>query len=181
MSAPQAERGWRRVFPHPVLSLQLTVTWLVLSHSLALVHVLSALLMAWGLPHLLAPFLDQASRVRWGQAFCLVGVVLWDIVVSNVTVARITLGPMGKPKPAWLRVPLATTHPRVNAFFASIITTTPGTVSIVVDDVKGEILVHALNCDDAAAMVRDMKHRYEAPLIRIFRIDDAGTAFRRST
>jgi len=180
MSHSPTERGWRRAFPHPVLSLQLTTSWLVLSHSLALVHILSAVFMAWLLPHLLAPFLDQATRVRWPQAFRLLAVVLWDIVISNITVARITLGPMGRPQPAWLRVPLDTTHPRVNAFFASIITTTPGTVSMVVDDQKGEILVHALNCEDAEGMVRDMKQRYEAPLIRIFSADEAGSLFRRS-
>lgn len=173
MNSPDLSSGWRQVFPHPVLSLQLTTTWLVLSHSVALVHLLSAVFMAWLLPHMLAPFLDQASRVRWPQVFRLVGVVLWDIIVSNVVVARITLGSMSRPQPAWLRVPLATRHDRVNAFFASIITTTPGTVSIVVDDIRGEIWVHALNCDDAEAMVSDMKQRYEAPLIRIFRLDQA--------
>lgn len=179
MSHPPTERGWRRVFPHPVLSLQLTTSWLVLSHSLALVHLLSAVFMAWLVPHLLAPFLDQASRVRWPLAFRLVAVVLWDIVISNIAVARLTLGPMSRPRPAWLRVPLACSHPRVNAFFASIITTTPGTVAMVVDDQKGEILVHALNCDDAEGMVRDMKQRYEAPLMRIFRVDEAGSPHRR--
>lgn len=30
-------------------------------------------------------------------------------------------------QPAWLPVPLACDHPRVNALFATIITTTPGT------------------------------------------------------
>ena len=169
-------RGWRRIFPHPVLSLQIATTWLVLSHSVELVHLVSAVLMAWLLPHMLAPFLDHATRVRWPLAFRLVAVVLWDIVVFNITVARITLGSMQRPQPAWMRVPLDTQHPRVNAFFASIITTTPGTVSMVVDDVRGEIWVHALNCDDADAMVRDMKARYEAPLIRIFRLDESGNS-----
>jgi len=42
----------------------------------------------------------------------------------------------------------------------------------VVDEERGEIRVHALNCDDAAAMVADMKARYEAPLLRIFGVDD---------
>ena len=33
------------------------------------------------------------------------------------------------------------------------------------------IWVHALNCDDAAGMVADMKARYEAPLLRVFHLD----------
>ncbi|WP_334134467.1 Na+/H+ antiporter subunit E [Tepidimonas sp.] len=177
-SAPHATaapaRGWRAWFPHPVLSLLLGLTWLLLAHSLALVHWLSALLLAWAIPRLLAPFLGQASRVHWPSALRLMLVVLWDIVVANVTVARLTLGSMQRPRPAWLRVPLASTHPRVNALLASIITMTPGTVSAVIDEERGQILVHALNCDDAQAMVQDMKIRYEAPLCRIFGVDASG-------
>lgn len=167
--------GWRVLFPHPVLSLQLGLTWLLLSHSLALVHWLSALLLAWAVPRLLAPFLGHASPLHWPSVVRLLVVVLWDIVVANITVARITLGSMQRPQPAWLRVPLETDHPRVNALFASIITTTPGTVSMTLDEQRREIMVHALHCEDPQAMIDDMKARYEAPLMRIFQIDLAGS------
>jgi multicomponent K+:H+ antiporter subunit E len=160
----------RRWFPHPVLSLQLGVSWLVLVHSVALVHWLSALLIAWAVPRLLASFLGDASRIHWPSTVRLFLVVLWDIVVANITVARITLGSMQRPRPAWLRVPLETDHPRVNALFASIITMTPGTVSITICEERREILVHALDCDDPQAMVQDMKARYETPLIGVFRL-----------
>lgn len=163
--------GWRAWFPRPTLSLLIGVAWLMLSHSLAPAHILSALLLAWVVPRLLAPFLAHASQVHWPAAVRLLLVVLWDIVVANITVARLTLGSMQRPRPAWLRVPLASDHPRVNALFASIITTTPGTVSAVIDESRREILVHALDCKDAQAMVADMKARYEAPLLRIFQVD----------
>jgi multicomponent K+:H+ antiporter subunit E len=102
--------------------------------------------------------------------------LLWDIVLSNITVARLVLGPMSRPQPAWLRVPLASEHHRVNALFASIITMTPGTVSAVVDETAHCIWVHALNCDDAAGMVADMKARYEAPLMAVFGLEGEGAA-----
>ena len=160
-----ARRGW---FPHPVLSLLLGASWLALSHSLAVVHLLSAALIAWGVPRLVGPFLAPAGRVHWPTALRLAAVVLWDIVVSNIAVARLVLGPMSRPQPGWIEVPLETSNAWVNALFASIITTTPGTVSAVVDEAGGRIWVHALDCSDATAMARDMKVRYEAPLIRIF-------------
>jgi multicomponent K+:H+ antiporter subunit E len=164
--------GWRAVFPHPVLSMQLGISWLVLAHSLALVHWLSALLLAWGVPRLLHPFLGPAVRLHWPSLLRLMAVVLWDIVVSNITVARITLGSMKTPRPAWLRVPLATQDARLNAILASIVTTTPGTVSMVLDESRQELLVHALNCDDADAMIADIKARYETPLIQVFRLKE---------
>lgn len=171
MTAPATDRlparkaGW---FDHPVLSLLLGVSWLALSHSVELVHLLSALLIGLILPRLLHPFLTPADKIHWVAALRLTAVVLKDIVLSNITVARLVLGSMSTPQPAWLPVPLDTDHPRVNALFATIITTTPGTVSCVVDEQRQVILVHALNCEDPQAMIDDMKTRYEAPLMQIF-------------
>jgi multicomponent K+:H+ antiporter subunit E len=98
----------------------------------------------------------------------LTGIVLWDIVVSNLTVARIVLDPVSSPRPAWVPVKLDTTHPTAITLFATIITTTPGTVSCVVDEARGEILVHALDCDDPASAAEQMKQRYERLLMEIF-------------
>lgn len=157
-----------RIFPHPALSLLLALSWLALSHSLALVHLLSAALMGWLLPHLLKGFLGGASALHWPTVLRLTGVVLWDIVKSNITVARITLGSLKAIQPAWVPVTLQSNHPRVNTLLASIITMTPGTVSAVVYSDRRQILVHALNCDDPAALALDIQQRYEAPLLRIF-------------
>jgi multicomponent K+:H+ antiporter subunit E len=165
--------GW---FAHPVLSLLLAVTWLALSRSLEPVHLLSAALLGLMVPRLLRGLLHVGSPIRLRAAIRLIFVVTWDIVVSNITVARLVLGPMTRPQPAWLRVPLACDHHQVNALFASIITMTPGTVSAVVDEDARCIWVHALNCDDANGMVADMKLRYEAALLAVFRIQGEGSA-----
>ena len=75
---------------------------------------------------------------------------------------------MARPQPAWVPVALDIRDPRAVTLLATIITTTPGTVSCVIDEQRHEILVHALNCDDAQAMIDDMKNRYEVPLMQIF-------------
>jgi multicomponent K+:H+ antiporter subunit E len=59
------------------------------------------------------------------------------------------------------------------ALLATIITITPGTVSCVVDEQRGVILIHALDCDDADALVAQVRQRYERPLRRIFEGADA--------
>lgn len=162
--------GWLgRWLPHPLLSALLWVVWLLLQQSLAPAHLISGAILAIVAPRLAYGFLDRASRVTsWASVLRLSALVLWDIVVSNLTVARIVLDPSSDPQPAWVRVPLDTRHPTATALLASIITMTPGTVSCVVDDERWEILVHALDCDDAAEMARQIKQRYERPLRRIF-------------
>jgi len=158
-----------RWLAHPLLSALLAAAWLLLQQSLAPGNLITAAVLGLVVPRLLHGFLGAPTVVRsWSTARRLLWVVLHDIVVANFTVARIVLSPRSNPQPAWLTVPLDVQHPTAIMLFATIITTTPGTVSCVVDDDRRQILVHALDCSDAAAMVADMKQRYEAPLKEIF-------------
>jgi len=165
-NSPIAAPGW---FARPVLSVLVAATWLLLQQSLALPQLITAAVLALLLPRLLHGFLGPATRLSApGTALRFAALVLWDIVVSNLTVARLVLNPRADPQPAWVPVPLALTHPTAITLLATIITTTPGTVSCVVDEERREILVHALDCSDAAALAAQIKQRYEAPLMEIF-------------
>ena len=157
-----------RWLPHPWLTVLLALSWLLLQHTLAPFHLISAVLIGLVVPRLLKGFLPTAQPVLFFPAVRLLLVVLWDIVVSNITVARLVLGPMSQPHPVWFKVPLELTHPTAISLLANIITTTPGTVSCTIDEPGRYILVHALDCSDPAQMAADIKARYERPLLAIF-------------
>lgn len=160
------KRGW---FDHPIVSVMVAASWLVLQNSAALPHLITALVLAIGLPRLLHGFLGAPSHPRrLGVALRLLGVVVWDVIVSNLVVARIVLSPWVQPRPAWVPVPLDTCDRSAVTLLATIITTTPGTVSCVVDNPRHLILVHALDCADPQALAADIKQRYERPLMEIF-------------
>jgi len=155
-------------FAHPWLSVLLAASWLLLQHTLAPFHLISAALIGLLVPRLLHNFLPAPGPMHFIPAVRLTLVVLWDIAVSNITVARLVLGPMSRPQPAWVTVPLALSHPTAISLLASIITTTPGTVSCLIDEQRKHILVHALDCSAPAQMATDIKARYETPLLAIF-------------
>ncbi len=160
--------AWPRA-RRPVLSVLLALAWLMLQQSIDPGNLLTACVLGWGLPRLLAGFLGPAAQPRaWGRAVHLTLTVLWDIVVSNITVARLVLHPRSAPQPAWVRVPLTLKQPTAQALLASIITMTPGTVSAVIDEDQACIWVHALDCDDAAGVAADIDRRYQQPLMEIF-------------
>jgi multicomponent K+:H+ antiporter subunit E len=147
----------------------LGLAWLLLQRSLAPAQLLWAIVLALALPRLAHGFIGDSVRVRSpGTMLRLTGVVLWDIVVSNLTVARLTLDPWAEPQPAWVEFPLQAAHPTAVTLLATIITITPGTVSCVVDEARRAILIHALDCADADALVAQIRQRYERPLCRIF-------------
>lgn len=171
---PRPGGGSPRWLPHPTLSVVLALVWVLLQQSLAPAQLLTAAVLALGLPWLLHGFMGDSVHPRSPRTMLhLAGVVLWDIVMSNITVARIVLNPASDPRPAWVEVPLQTEHPTAIALLAAIITMTPGTVSCVIDEERRLILVHALDCSDAAEMAVQIKQRYERPLRRIF--DGADT------
>lgn len=162
----------RRLVPHPWLSAVLFVLWLALASSVAPLHLAAAALLAIAVPIVAHPFLGPPAALRRPHAIVpLALVVLRDVVVANLVVARLIVFPGRTLQPAFLEVPLDTRHPQVLALLASIVTMTPGTVSVDVDAEDRCLLVNALDVADAAGAVADIKSRYERPLMRIFGAD----------
>jgi multicomponent K+:H+ antiporter subunit E len=155
--------------PYPVLSLLLFVVWLLLVAEVSVAHVLLALFLAWGIPIICRPFLKDLPPVRHTfAALRLVALVTYDIVVANVVVARLILGPTARLKPVFVYVPLTLTQPMSISLLASIITMTPGTVSSDLSQDNKTLIVHALDCSDPEALIADIQQRYEKPLLEIF-------------
>ena len=158
-----------RWLPHPIASFFVLVVWLGLHSSLAPLHLVSAGVLAVAIPRLLSRALDDPVRIRRpGVVLRLAAVVLWDIVVANLAVARRVLGPLGRLRPGFIEVPLDLAHPDAVALLGSIIAITPGTVVADIDDERTRILVHVLDLDDPGQLVAEIKHRYERPLKEIF-------------
>ena len=74
-------------------------------------------------------------------------------------------------QPRFVWYPLAIRDPHGIVALAGIITMTPGTLSADLSDDRRHLLIHAFDVDDdaaEAALVADIRARYEAPLIEIF-------------
>lgn len=155
--------------PAPVLSLLMLVVWLMMVGTVAPGQVLLGLILAIGIPLLIRPFLDDLPIIKSpGKAIRLILVVTYDIVVANITVARLVLGPQSKLRPVFVEVPLEVTHAQSITLLASIITMTPGTVSADLSEDRTRLLVHVLDGPDPDGVVSDIKQRYEKPLLEIF-------------
>lgn len=168
-----ARRGWlRRLLPAPLISAALLLTWLMLNESLSAGQWLLGGALALAVPWFSERFRPERPRVRaWAPALRLALVVLWDILRSNVDVARRVLGPEAAIQPRFVWVPLRLTDAHAITLLAGIITTTPGTISAELSACRRYLLVHALHCPDdeaATALVADIQARYEAPLMEVF-------------
>jgi len=163
----------KRLFPAPLSSLLVFVVWLLLNNTLDPAQIVLAAVLAVAVPQVTAPLRPLPLRIRrYGVALRLALVVLWDIVVSNVEVARRILGPERAITPRFVWVPLALKSPHGVLTLAGMITMTPGTISAELSPDHAYLLVHALHVEGGAsgeaALVAGIKQRYERPLIEIF-------------
>lgn len=159
----------KSLFPAPLLSLCVFVVWLLLVGSLEPGHLVLATLQAVLLPPIAQRLRHGAAGIRRPLvALRLFLVVLWDIVVSNIQVAKLILGREAKIHPGFLWLPLDVRNPHAIATLAGIITMTPGTLSAEVSADNRHLLVHCFSLDDEAGTIAQIKQRYEAPLKEIF-------------
>jgi len=74
----------------------------------------------------------------------------WEVVKANIDVARLVLDPTMPITPTMVRLKASQKTDLGLVIYANSITLTPGTVSVDVE--PGEILVHAISRDGAAAL-----------------------------
>jgi multicomponent K+:H+ antiporter subunit E len=159
-----------RLLPHPLLTLLLTLVWVLLANGPSAGSLAMGLGLGIVVPLLTRPFWPDRPVVRAPLGVVEYGlVVLWDICVANVQVAYLIL--FKRPRDLRSRfvvVPLDTRVPEAIVTLAGTITMTPGTVSCDVSADGRSLLVHALDAPDPEELVATIKSRYERRLLEIF-------------
>lgn len=159
-----------RLLPHPLISLTVALSWVLMVNTLTPNAILFGAVMGLIVPHLTRPFWPNPPRLRRPAKIVeYVLVVLWDIVVANVQVAMIVVFRRNASlRPAFICIPLDLRTPEAIAVLAGTITMTPGTVSADLSACGRSLLVHALDAPDPDAVRDGIKRRYEARLKEIF-------------
>ncbi len=158
-----------RVLPQPTVTLGIIGLWMVLAPSPSLGNLLLAVILGLVIPWITQSFWpDRPHLARPLAGIALFVRVVGDINMANWEVARLVVGPLDRLKPAFIDVPIEIDNPFVATLLASIVSLTPGTVSVDIDRTAGILNVHALNVVDEAELIATIKRRYEAPLKEFF-------------
>ena len=159
-----------RLLPMPLHSLMLLIVWLMINSTTSLGHIILGLVLAIVIPLLCEPLrMPQPAIKRPLKVISYLVIVLKDIVVANVQVALLVIGPMRKIKPGFVAVPLDLTDVFPITILASTVTMTPGTVSGEVSKDKKWLYVHVLDMPENEQEVIDfIKQRYESRIKEIF-------------
>lgn len=159
----------RRWLPHPLLTLALLGMWLLLQQSVSLGQILLGSAVSLLAVRGFAALRPDPVRIRFGPAMLrLAGIVLVDVVRSNIAVARIVLFRPPTRTAGFIRIPLDIRNPHGLAALAVITTATPGTLWVQHDAAKNILLLHVLDLIEETHWIRLIKGRYERLLMEVF-------------
>jgi multicomponent K+:H+ antiporter subunit E len=159
-----------RLLPHPLLSVLLFFTWFLLVNDIKVGSAVFAAFLAVVIPLMTAAWWPGRPRIAsFPRLAAYTLLVLWDILVANVQVARIILFmPRDRIQSRWIPIPIDLTSPEAITLLAGTITMTPGTLTADMSSCGRVLLIHSLHAPDPDAIRDDIKTRYEARLKRIF-------------
>ncbi|TQI73677.1 multisubunit potassium/proton antiporter PhaE subunit [Bosea sp. AK1] len=158
-----------RALPYPLLTAALLLMWLLLT-SFSTGQLLVGAAVAIGASHAMAALQPSKPRLRrWQLLPRLLGIVVLDILQSNIDVARIIIGGDRRGRVAgFVAIPLDLRDKTGLALLSCIVTSTPGTAWVEYAPDTGVLLIHVLDLVEGADWVSLIKNRYEALLMEIF-------------
>jgi multicomponent K+:H+ antiporter subunit E len=150
-------------------SLTLLITWLLLANSVSPGQLLLGALLGVLIPLFTRRFWPEPIRLRRPLLIAkFTGRLLTDIVLANLAVARVILHPQVQPRARFVHYPLALGDELAITILANTITLTPGTVAADLSADRTTLLIHCLDVADEAALIEQIKTRYETLLQEIF-------------
>ncbi len=158
-----------RALPYPLLTVALLLMWLLLT-SFSTGQLLVGAAVAIGASHAMAALQPSKPRLRrWQLLPRLLGIVVLDILQSNIDVARIIIGGDRRDRVAgFVAIPLDLRDKTGLALLSCIVTSTPGTAWVEYAPDTGVLLIHVLDLVEGADWISLIKNRYEALLMEIF-------------
>lgn len=153
-----------------ILSLVLAIIWAAITgsatlHNLIFGFVLSTLSL-WVVRE------QMSARGYWrrlGRILSLLLLFFKELALSAWKVAVLVVSPRMDLKPGIFAFPLTVDRDFEITLLANLITLTPGTLSVDVSEDRKTLFVHAIDCSDTDATVRDIAGGFERKIMEAFR------------
>ena len=159
----------RRIVPYPLMTVALALMWMVLA-GFTVGHLVVGTLVALVAGLGTAALAPERPKVKsWSKLVKLMGIVVYDILRSNLAVAWLIIQPRASGRRSgFMSVPLDMTDRTGLAMMAVIITATPGTFWLDYNSSKRTVLIHVFDLVDEEGWSEQLKARYETLLMEIF-------------
>ena len=152
-----------------LLNLLLALLWAAINGSMAGPDLLVGFVVGFLALRLLRVAGAEKYVAKLPHSLVFAGYFLWELVLANVQVAWEVLTPGVRRRPGVIAVPLRASTDAEITLLATVITLTPGTLSLDVSDDRSTLYVHALFADDPEGLRRQIRDGFEQRVLELLR------------
>ncbi|MCT4795498.1 MULTISPECIES: Na+/H+ antiporter subunit E [Exiguobacterium] len=151
-----------------VLNTVIAIMWAVLWNSYTGVDFLLGYIVGIFILFVLRRFLhfDFYMR-RVFAAFKLIALFIKELIMSNIDVVKVLLSPKFDIEPGIIEVPTQLKSDWELTLLASLISLTPGTLSMDFAEDKKSIFVHSIHVPDKEQMIREIHDTFEKAIMEV--------------
>ncbi|MBL0373395.1 monovalent cation/H+ antiporter subunit E [Rhizobium sp. KVB221] len=157
------------MLPYPLLTVSIVLMWLLLNRVTPghiLLGTLVGIFASWSLAALRP---EKPRFAKWYLLPKLFGIVLWDVLLSNLNVAGTVLrGGRSPHPPGFVTLPVESGSGVILSVMAMIVTGTPGSAWLEYNSNDRTVLIHVASLENATDWRDHFKNRYEKLLLEIF-------------
>ncbi|MEQ9814594.1 MAG: Na+/H+ antiporter subunit E [Azospirillaceae bacterium] len=146
------------------------MAWAGVHGNFTLANLLIGAFIGYGAVWLSRPvFGSQGGRAlrRIPALFSLLGLFVWELLISSLRVAWDVLTPRSRAEPRIVAVPLTVRSDFEIFALANLISLTPGTLSLDVSDDRSLLYVHAMFAGEPEALVANIKGSFERRVLEV--------------
>ncbi|OIJ16189.1 Na+/H+ antiporter subunit E [Anaerobacillus arseniciselenatis] len=151
-----------------LLNIGLAIIWMLLRQDFSPVEFLIGYVVGLVLLYVLRRFLQFDFYFRRVIAIVkLIFLFLWELILANIDVIKIVLSPKLDIKPGIIAVPTKLKTDWEVTLLASLISLTPGTLSMNFSDDGKTIFVHSIDVPDKEAMIKQIHNSFEKAIMEV--------------
>lgn len=153
-----------------LLNIILALAWAALSGNFSPGNLLSGFAIGFVLILFSQRIMSGPNYIRkvW-RIFDLFIFMLFEIVISNVRVARDVLRPTSSLRPGIIAIPLDASSDAEITLLVNMVMLTPGTLAIDVSSSRQVLYIHTMNADDPEEVRRQIKDGFERRVLGVLR------------
>ena len=156
-----------------ILNLVMALLWAWATGPMSPGNVLVGFLLGYAALHLVDPLMPTAALggyLRRSHALLrLAGFFAWELMLSNLKVARDVLRVHPRHAPAVVAVPMAARTDLEITLLAILLILTPGTLALDVDEEGHVLYIHVLDAPDPEAFRHTVTTGFEARILAVTR------------
>ncbi|MET3682489.1 multicomponent Na+:H+ antiporter subunit E [Alkalibacillus flavidus] len=153
-----------------VVNLLIAITWMFLSETYDFVSFFVGYVIGIGLLFLLRRFLtDKYYMVRVFSVIKLILIFIKELILSSIEIVKHAYKPSINVEPGIFALPIDLTSDKEITLLTSLISLTPGTLSVSVSYDCKHVYIHAMDLPDVEASINDIKQTFESAIMEVTR------------